>query len=110
VTISATSSEKTSQAGESDRDTADQTRRMEAEQESSNSMDNMVPVSAQHTASNCTGGNASRRNESVEDTRRQVSILTKNVSEIRETMTTMKEMMKLSYVRRKSEKLEWKNT
>jgi hypothetical protein len=38
----------------------------QAERESSNSMDNMVPVSAQHTASNNNGRNASRRNQSIE--------------------------------------------
>jgi hypothetical protein len=98
----ATSSEKSAQVKESNRDTADQTRRMEedivmsrVEQESSNSMDNTVPVSVQHTVSNNQGSNASRRNESIEETRRQVSILTENVSEIRGTMTTMEEMMKL---------------
>jgi hypothetical protein len=73
LTIRATSSDKTSQVRESDRDTTDQTRRMEvdivmnqAEQESSNNMDNMVPVSAQHNMvpSNNNDENASRRNES----------------------------------------------
>jgi hypothetical protein len=58
----------------------------QAEQESVSCMDNMVSVSVQHTANNNNGGNASRQNESIEDTRRQVSILTKNVSEIRGTM------------------------
>jgi small nuclear ribonucleoprotein (snRNP)-like protein len=102
ATVQATSSEKSSQVKESDHDTADQTRRMEvdivmskAERESSNSMENMMPVS-HNTASNNNGGNASWRNESIEDTNRQVSILTENVSEIRGTMTTMEEMMKLS--------------
>jgi hypothetical protein len=64
VTVTATGSEKSSQVEESDRNTADQTRRMEedilmkqTERASSNSMDTMVPVSAQHTASN---NNASR--------------------------------------------------
>jgi hypothetical protein len=96
VTVTATSSEKSSQVEESDRDTADQTRRIEAdiimkqaERASSNSIDNMVPVSTQHTASNNNSSNASRRNESIEDTRRQVSVLTENVSEIRGTMITM---------------------
>jgi hypothetical protein len=34
-------------------------------------MDNMAPESTQYTASNNNGGNASRRNESTEDTRRK---------------------------------------
>jgi hypothetical protein len=86
VTITATSSDKTSQVKESDRDTADQAQSMGVDivmNNMDNNMDNMVPVSAQHTTNNNNGGNASRRNESIEDTnyqsRRQISILTENL-------------------------------
>jgi hypothetical protein len=65
-----------------------------AKQESSNKVDNMVPVSSQHTTNNNNGGNTSRRNKSID--RRQVSVLAENLSESRETMTAMEEMIKLS--------------